>query len=288
MRTGSVDRQDGDLNAYEQAKSLGIAVECIAWKGPTGQVDENGHPVGFCPGFYFSKTTGLEAYVLPVALVKEFNIPQRLGGYWGKTPADLSGTQTVRTSSLSDSGPVENTESIRRRKLRMIRENLVRVRIAGLPPGMVTLPKPEEYHVVVIGPYPDQARIGFLIPVFDPEGKAFLKPDGIAPAKYERAVSRAAGVTPAATPTPVTPGASTGAPGGGSLLDRASEAAYASAASTASLIAQSAAIGGEAANSALGIPKPGEKADTTPIQAPAIRIVQPRRVVRRPPSDCRT
>lgn len=289
MRTASRDRAESDREALDQGRSLGAVVECLAWRGPTGQVDDDGNPKGFCPGFYFSKTTGLEAYVLPVALVKQHNIPERLGGYWGKSPGDLTETQTTVTRSADALEPLTETEAIRRRKLQLIRENLVRVRIAGLPPGTVTLPKPDEYRVVVFGPYPDQARIGILIPVSDPNGKAFLKPDGIPPAKYERAVSRAAGVAPAA-PVGSAPSAATSGSPGQSLVDQAASQAAAQYAATAQEIAGASAAAGAVAAEAgkTGIPAPGTRAETLPVQAPAIRVVAPRRQFRRAPDDCRT
>jgi len=155
--------------------------------------------------------THLECWVLPIHIVKSFNLRMSTG-FWGARKKQATrvnrGGQAVAfpVPTVEDQTPLtdqdiehieedllnageqagdlrarfgRNSEeliSLRSLKLQKIEDYLVRVRIVTTP-GMNILPKNEDYDVQCFGGYPESARIGALIDKKDPTGIKYAVPE---------------------------------------------------------------------------------------------------------------
>lgn len=188
-------------------------VECVAWEGPSGQADRDGNPTSWAPGFIYDIANGLEAFILPLTLIRRFNLEMSYG-FWGMQPDQTRGG-TYRDSVPANSGPTTDDleklyaetlpdgeynsvyqynldidaaiDVVRAHKLKIIRENLVRVRISTGGDKLRIHPTPDKFHVVALGAYPQTVRVGILVHVTDSSGNTQMVQGSntLTPEQYE-------------------------------------------------------------------------------------------------------
>lgn len=199
--------RDGAIHVESMVEN----VECMVWKGPVGRPNQHGVPTAYTTGFVMDERNGLEAYVIPRNVVASHGLLMSYG-FWGARPKDDQGvSQAIPQESFLTSddqenlGPDYRPQDLSRRRLelmKVISEYVVRVRILGLDPDTITLPRAEEWDVLAVGLYPRNVRFGFLIPRPDPTGQRWQTSTGnVNPEVYHEGVRKVEeGPKPEATP----------------------------------------------------------------------------------------
>lgn len=245
--------------AYARALSQVGDHICVPWTG----IDAAGAYI--CPGFEYKKDRGLMAYVVPLEVVRHAGLipgfngtPQTILPDRSKIP---SGTPGLIAIANSDPAPVFegrlSQDALRSEYFRLLSLYLRYVKIAGPETETKFLPYPDDYYIVVSGPY-QKARIGHLMAKPDPTGARFAVPDGVPFDKQQSFVEASRVRTSMAVPPAGDSGTAPGAGGGETNPNPPSPVAGASVARVSLAVAQ-VQSGNSLTNLQVGTPKPGKK-----------------------------
>jgi len=206
-------------NAREDAYARGLSQSgdhiCVPWLG----IDIEGNYV--CPGFEYKPNRGLLAYVIPLVLYREAGLQPGFAGTPKFTlpPRDSRDPSRVQQPTEVQQVSRLSPEVLTSEYFRLLRQYMRVVKIAGTETERKFIPNPEEYYVVVHGPY-ERSLIGHLVTRPDGSGSRFFVPDGVDPKTVEQkkiasrlnAPSSKSGAPPlagaaGASPSPSTAGA---------------------------------------------------------------------------------
>lgn len=237
------------LNAREEAytRSLEQAGDhiCVPWTG----IDVAGKFV--CPGFEYKPDRGLMAYIVPLEIVNEAGL---VPGFAGTPISTISRNKGSIVSASA--GPVAvganlPKDTLESEYFRLLKMYLRMVKISLAETDRKVFPYPDEYYVVVHGPY-HKSMIGHLITKPDPTGARFAVPNGVS------FVQARAQVETSRLKTPVTESSTPNLPVSSSPSKPLPAPAPAPAAAAARVTAAVSSMqSGNAAVPVVGVPKPG-------------------------------
>lgn len=167
-------------NAREDAYARGLSESgdhiCVPWLG----IDIDGRYV--CPGFEYKPNRGLLAYVIPLVLYREAGLIPGFAGTPKFTLPPRDPKDPSRVQQASEPQPVSNLSKdvLTSEYFRLLRQYMRVVKIAGTETERKFIPFPEDYYVVVHGPY-ERSLIGHLVTRPDGSGSRFFVPDGVDP-----------------------------------------------------------------------------------------------------------
>jgi len=163
-------------DAYVRALSENGDHVCVPWLG----VDIEGRYV--CPGFEYKPNRGLLAYVIPLVLQRELGL---VPGFSGSPKFTLPPRDSKDPSTSTLQVEQQPISQLDRKVLEsdyflLLRRFLRIVKIAGPETERKFVPHPDDYYVIVNGPY-ERTLIGHLVTRPDGTGSRFAVPDGVDP-----------------------------------------------------------------------------------------------------------
>lgn len=197
------------LAAREDAYVRGLSENgdhvCVPWIG----IDMEGRYV--CPGFEYKPNRGLVAYIVPLVLQREVGL---LPGFMGtpvltlpprpqRDPNTLGGA----IARIGQQKPTQlSQDALSSEYFRLLKRYLRMVKISGLETENKFIPFPDDYYVVVHGPY-ERSLIGHLVARPDGTGARFFVPDGQRPGAQQKILeaSRITNSSPPSADTGVPP-----------------------------------------------------------------------------------